>query len=58
LIKGYLRAGARVDAGVVIDQPFNTTDVFIVYPVGVIAPRDAMYSGQDPEQSNANALIS
>jgi putative hemolysin len=33
LIKGYLRCGARVGDGAVVDPQFGTTDVFIIMPV-------------------------
>jgi putative hemolysin len=33
LIKGYLRCGAKVGDGAVIDYQFGTTDVFIIMPV-------------------------
>lgn len=39
LIKGYLRLGAFVGDGAVIDRQFGTTDVLIVLPVSKIDPR-------------------
>jgi putative hemolysin len=39
LIKGYLRAGAFVGDGAVIDRQFGTVDVFIILPVAAIQPR-------------------
>ena len=39
LIKGYLRLGAYIGDGAVIDQQFGTTDVFILLPVDRIAPK-------------------
>jgi putative hemolysin len=33
LIKGYLRAGAYIGEGAVIDYQFGTTDVLIVLPI-------------------------
>lgn len=33
LIKGYVRAGACIGDGAVIDKQFDTTDVFIYFPV-------------------------
>lgn len=39
LIKGYLRVGALVGDGAVIDRQFNTVDVFMVMPVEAIAQR-------------------
>jgi putative hemolysin len=32
LVKGYIRAGAFIGDGAVIDHQFNTTDVFIYFP--------------------------
>lgn len=39
LIKGYLRLGAYIGDGAVIDDQFGTTDVLIVLPVSVIKTR-------------------
>jgi len=39
LIKGYLRLGAFVGDGAVIDYQFGTTDVLIVLPTAAIDPR-------------------
>ena len=39
LIKGYLRLGAYIGDGAVIDRQFGTTDVFILLPVERIAPK-------------------
>jgi len=39
LIKGYLRLGAFIGDGAVIDTQFGTTDVLIVLPVDKIDPR-------------------
>lgn len=39
LIKGYMRAGAYVGDGAVIDHQFNTIDVLIMLPVSDINPR-------------------
>ncbi len=39
LIKGYLRVGAMVGDGAVVDAPFNTVDVFVVMPVASISER-------------------
>jgi putative hemolysin len=33
MIKGYLRAGASIGDGAVIDRQFDTTDVFIYFPL-------------------------
>ncbi|MGD9502520.1 MAG: GNAT family N-acetyltransferase [Methyloceanibacter sp.] len=45
LIKGYLRAGAFIGDGAVIDRQFGTTDVLIIMPVGAIRSRYAAYFG-------------
>ncbi len=58
LIKGYLRVGARVGEGAVIDRSFNTTDVIIILPVEAIAPRYATHFGKDFEQSHWSSLTS
>lgn len=39
LIKGYLRLGAYVGDGAVVDHEFGTTDVLIVLPVSIIQKR-------------------
>ncbi len=39
LLKGYLRIGATVGDGAVIDPQFNTTDVFIVMPTEAMTQR-------------------
>ena len=39
MIKGYVRAGAMIGDGAVIDRQFGTTDVLIYLPVQEIAPR-------------------
>ena len=39
LIKGYLRLGAFIGDGAVIDRQFGTTDVLIILPVEKIDPR-------------------
>lgn len=45
LIKGYLRVGAMVGDGAVIDHQFNTTDIFLVMPVAEISQRYLMRFG-------------
>lgn len=47
LVKGYLRVGARVGEGAVIDHQFGTTDVLIVLPVASINPRYIGHFGAD-----------
>lgn len=39
LIKGYLRLGAFIGDGAVIDRQFGTTDVLVILPVEKIDPR-------------------
>ena len=39
LVKGYLRTGASIGDGAVIDHQFDTTDVFIYLPVASANPR-------------------
>ena len=39
LLKGYVRAGAGIGDGAVIDHQFGTTDVFIYFPVSLIDAR-------------------
>lgn len=50
LIKGYLRLGARIGDGCVIDHDFGTTDVFIVLPVETISSRYINYYGADADR--------
>ncbi len=52
LIKGYLRLGAVVGDGAVIDRQFGTTDVLIVLPVERIDPRYFDYFGSPDEQGS------
>lgn len=47
LIKGYLRLGAMVGNGAVIDRAFNTTDVLIVLPISSISDRYISHFGAD-----------
>ncbi len=51
LIKGYLRVGASVGEGAVIDHEFGTTDVFIILPVESIDPRYFAHFGAPDEFS-------
>jgi len=55
LIKGYLRLGARIGDGAVVDAQFNTIDVLIVLPVGAIDRRYFSHFGQ-PEGAGASAV--
>lgn len=47
LIKGYLRLGAKIGEGAVIDHQFGTTDVLVILPVASINPRYVDYYGVD-----------
>ena len=50
LIKGYLRVGAFVGDGAVIDPKFGTTDVLIVLPVKAINARYINHFGADAQR--------
>lgn len=52
LIKGYLRLGAYVGDGAVIDHQFGTTDVLIILPVEKIDPRYFEHFGQPTESQS------
>ena len=47
LIKGYLRLGAYIGDGAVVDHQFGTTDVLIILPIENINPRYITYYGED-----------
>jgi len=47
LVKGYLRLGAFIGDGAVIDHQFNTTDVLIIMPVSELNTRYVNYYGAD-----------
>ncbi len=53
LIKGYLRLGAFVGDGAVIDRQFGTTDVMIILPVEAIDPRYFSHFGAPDETLSA-----
>lgn len=53
LIKGYLRIGATVADGAVIDRQFGTTDVFVVMPVTAINARYIEHFGAGAERHAA-----
>jgi putative hemolysin len=55
LIKGYLRLGAYIGDGAVIDHQFGTTDVLIVLPVEAIRSRYFDHFGA-PDEFVAPAL--
>lgn len=52
LIKGYLRLGAYVGDGAVIDRQFGTTDVLIVMPIEAIDPRYFSHFGAPGETTS------
>jgi putative hemolysin len=56
LIKGYLRLGAMIGDGAVIDRQFNTTDVFVILPVEKIDPRYFEHFGAPDETKSRIAL--
>lgn len=47
LIKGYLRLGAMIGDGAVVDYAFRTTDVLVVLPISNISGRYINYYGAD-----------
>ncbi len=58
LIKGYLRVGAYVGDGAVIDHQFGTTDVFVIMPVEAIKSRYFDHFGAPDELVSAGAAVS
>lgn len=50
LIKGYLRVGAKIGDGCVVDHEFGTVDVFVVMPVQEIGQRYVSYYGGDQQR--------
>jgi L-ornithine Nalpha-acyltransferase len=53
LIKGYLRLGAFVGDGAVVDRQFGATDVLIVLPVAGISARYVQHFGPGAERHAA-----
>jgi L-ornithine Nalpha-acyltransferase len=53
LIKGYLRLGAYIGDGAVIDHQFGTIDVLIVMPVAAINARYIEHFGADASRHAA-----
>jgi putative hemolysin len=53
LIKGYLRLGAYIGDGAVIDHQFGTTDVLIILPVEAIRTRYFTHFGAPDELASA-----
>ncbi len=49
LIKGYLRAGAYIGDGAVVDKQFGTTDVLVILPVEAIDTRYFSHFGAPDE---------
>ncbi|WP_269930713.1 GNAT family N-acetyltransferase [Aminobacter sp. HY435] len=49
LVKGYLRVGAKIGDGCVIDHEFGTVDVFVVMPVKEIGARYINYYGGETQ---------
>jgi putative hemolysin len=47
LIKGYMRLGAMIGDGAVVDHAFNTTDVLVVLPIAAISDRYINHYGAD-----------
>lgn len=56
LIKAYLRLGATVGDGAVIDRQFGTTDVLIMLPVENIDPRYFEHYGAPDEKKSRIAV--
>jgi putative hemolysin len=56
LIKGYLRLGAFIGDGAVIDRQFGTIDVLIILPVEKIDPRYFDHFGAPSESKSRVAL--
>jgi L-ornithine Nalpha-acyltransferase len=56
LIKGYLRLGAYVGDGAVIDRQFGTTDVLIILPVEKIDPRYFEHYGA-PDETRSRIAV-
>ncbi|WP_407048983.1 GNAT family N-acetyltransferase [Methyloraptor flagellatus] len=47
LVKGYLRLGAMIGDGAVVDHQFGTTDVCVIMPVAQLSQRHVNYYGAD-----------
>ena len=50
LVKGYLRLGAMVGEGAVVDQAFGTTDVLVILPIESISSRYVNYYGSEAQR--------
>lgn len=53
LLKGYLRLGAKIGDGAVVDPQFGTTVVLVVLPIAGISARYMRHFGIDAEQRRA-----
>lgn len=53
LIKGYLRLGATIGDGAVIDRQFGTTDVLIILPVSALNARYVEHFGASADRHAA-----
>lgn len=56
LIKGYLRAGAKIGDGAVVDYQFKTTDVAVVMPVADIEERYLSHFGNKTSSIRDSAV--
>ena len=57
LIKGYLRLGAYIGDGAVIDEQFGTTDILIILPNSRISNRYLTHFGNRDEQIILNTEV-
>jgi L-ornithine Nalpha-acyltransferase len=53
LIKGYLRIGAVIGDGAVVDRQFGTTDVLMILPVSAIKARYIEHFGATADRHAA-----
>jgi len=53
LLKGYLRLGAKIGDGAVVDAQFGTTVVLVVLPISLIAGRYIRHFGVEAERHAA-----
>ncbi len=57
LIKGYLRLGAYIGDGAVIDEQFGTIDILIILPNSRISPRYLSHFGDPDEHITLDAEV-
>jgi len=57
LIKGYLRLGAYIGDGAVIDEQFGTIDILIILPNSRISSRYLARFGDPDEKITLNAEV-